>query len=205
MLLKFFSVASALAAVEKEAVPRRAVREPSYLDNTYQVHVSPEHYLHGKLVIPDKKKKCPWNVEFEVLDASEAERLFENVPLLSEIQDACRSAVADVVDQGYEINGAEVLGHSTIGVTVSIKDDEIQQSYIYQKRVGWSTEADYVGSPRFLPAVERLFDPNSQIILNWDCGIVPAELANKAEGTAWFRQMIVYGEESPRAALARVS
>ena len=189
MLLKFFSVASALAAVEKEAVPRRAVREPSYLDNTYQVHVSPEHYVHGKLVI------SPWNVEFEVLDASEAERLFENVHLLSEIQDACRSAVADVVDQGYEINGAEVLGHSTIGVTVSIKDDEIQQSYIYQKRVGWSTEVDYVGSPRFLPAVERLFDPNAQIILNWDCGIVPAELANKAEGTAWLRQMIVYGKE----------
>ena len=113
MLLKLFSVVGTLAAsTNKDAEPRRAVVTQEYWDNTYQVHVSPEHYPHGKLVIPGKKK-CPWNVELDVLDASEAERLFENVPFLSELQDTCREAVADVADQGYEINAAKVGGYST--------------------------------------------------------------------------------------------
>jgi hypothetical protein len=196
MLLKLlWCVVSTLAAsTNKDAEPRRAVVTQEYWDNIYQVHVSPEHYRHGKLVIPDKKN-CPWNVELDVLDASEAERLFENVPLIRELQDTCRKAVADVEDQGYEINAAKVGGYSTIGVTISIKNDEIQQSYTLQKRIGWSCEVDYAGSPRFKPAVELLFDPNADIIINWDCGVVHAELANKAEGTAWFRQMIVLGKE----------
>lgn len=201
MLLKLVTVVATLAAsTNKDAEPRRAVVTQEYWDNTYQVHVSPEHYRHGKLVIPDKKK-CPWNVELDVLDASEAERLFENVPHLRELQVTCRKAVADVGDQGYEINAAKVGGYSTIGVTTSIKNDEIQQSYTLQKRIGWSCEVDYAGSPRFKPAVELLFDPNADIIINWDCGVVPAELANKAEGTAWFRQVIVLGKENSEKCL----
>ena len=71
MLLKLVTVVATLAAsTNKDAEPRRAVVTQEYWDNTYQVHVSPEHYRHGKLVIPDKKK-CPWNVELDVLDASD--------------------------------------------------------------------------------------------------------------------------------------
>ena len=200
MLLQLLCVVATLAAsTNKDAEPRRAVVTQQYWDNIYRVHVSPEHYHHGKLVIPDKGK--PWNVELDVLDASEAERLFENVPFLSELQDTCRKTVADVADQGYEINAAKVLGYSTIGVTISIKNDEIQQSYTLQKRIGVSIEVDYAGSPRFKPAVELLFDPNADLIINWDCGVVHTELANKAEGTAWFRQMIVYGKENSEKCL----